>query len=63
MFENLGAFELILFLFVGLPSILWVIGLMDILISNFQGYDKIIMETCFGRKEKLVIFISGFPIR
>ena len=42
MFGNLGTGELILILFVLLPTILWIVALVDILRSEFQGYNKLI---------------------
>jgi len=42
MFGNLGVGELILILFFLLPAILWIIALIDILKSDFQGNNKII---------------------
>ena len=42
MFGNLGTGELILILFVLLPTILWIVALVDILKSEFQGYNKLI---------------------
>ncbi|MCL5031492.1 MAG: PLD nuclease N-terminal domain-containing protein [Bacteroidetes bacterium] len=42
MFENLGVAEIILILFVLLPTILWVAALVDILKSNFKGDNKLI---------------------
>jgi hypothetical protein len=42
MFGNLGLDELILLLILLLPVIFWVVALIDILKSNFQGNNKII---------------------
>ena len=42
MFGNLGTGELILIFFVLLPTILWIVALVDILKSEFQGYNKLI---------------------
>lgn len=42
MFGNLGATELILILFFLLPAILFIVALVDILRSEFQGYNKFI---------------------
>jgi hypothetical protein len=42
MFGNLGVSELILILFVLLPTVLWIVALIDIVKSDFQGYNKII---------------------
>ena len=42
MFGNLGTSELILIFFVLLPTILWIVALVDILRSEFQGYNKLI---------------------
>lgn len=39
---NLGLGELILILILLLPVIFWVVALVDILKSNFQGNNKII---------------------
>ena len=42
MFGNLGTGELILIFFILLPTILWIVALVDILRSEFQGYNKLI---------------------
>lgn len=42
MFWNIGAPEIILLLFVFVPSVLWIISLVDILRSNFPGNNKLV---------------------
>jgi len=42
MFGNLGLGEFIVILILLLPAIFWVVALVDILRSNFQGNNKIV---------------------
>lgn len=42
MFGNIGAGEIILLLILIVPIVLWLIALIDILKSNFNGNNKLV---------------------